>query len=135
MRDEDPHVVIASYLDAPSAYVAKGLLESEGIDAVLRDEHLVTANWMLSNALGGIRLSVPMSKSENAKTILAQVSAGALELDEQDPVVCPQCGCGDVVASKSSWRVAFASLVLLNLPLPFTRSALTCARCGNRWTP
>lgn len=132
--DEDPLVVVAAYMDLPAAYVAKGLLQSEGIDAVLRDEHLVTANWMLSNAVGGIRLAVPQSQLEDATALLAQVAQGERQLDEEEPVVrCPRCGSDDVAVSKSSWQLAFASLMFLNIPLPFTRTVMKCARCGNRW--
>jgi len=133
--EEDPLVVVAAYMDLPAAYVAKGLLESEGIRAVLRDEHLVTANWMLSNAIGGIRLEVPQSRLADARALLAQVAEGERQLDEEEPdqVLCPRCGSSDVAVSKSSWQLAFASLVFLNIPLPFTRAAMKCARCGNRW--
>ena len=131
---ENPLVVVATYPDAIQANIAKGLLESEGIDVVLRDEHLVTANWMLSNALGGVRLMVPISSADDANRLLQQASRGELALDdEESALLCPECGSGRITAGSRSWRVAFAALMLLNLPLPYTRASMSCLACGHRW--
>ena len=130
---DDPLIVIATYSDATKAYIARGLLESEGIDASLRDEHLITANWMLSNAVGGVRLAVPQTQLERARRVLLQAARGELALDSEDQLLCPACGSSDVTEAKSGWRVAFAAFMFLNIPLPFTRTAMRCAKCGTQW--
>lgn len=133
---EDPFIVVATYLDATQAHVAKGLLESEGIDAVLRDEHLVTANWMLSNALGGVRLMVPQSREAEAQRLLQQVNRGEFALDEEDPAdICPKCGARGAHPDSPSRRLAFAALMFLNIPLPFAGTGRRCRACGHWWTP
>jgi hypothetical protein len=134
---EDHFIVVAAYPDATQAHVAKGLLESEGIDAVLRDEHLVTANWMLSNALGGVRLMVPQAREVEARRLLQQAARGELALDdlEEDTPKCPKCGACNASADNPSRRLAFAALIFLNVPLPFARTRLRCRLCGHRWTP
>jgi hypothetical protein len=38
--------------------VIKGALESAGIAVVLRDEYLVGANWLYSDAVGGVAVAV-----------------------------------------------------------------------------
>jgi DNA-directed RNA polymerase subunit RPC12/RpoP len=135
--NEDPLIVIAAYPDATQAHVAKGLLESEGIEAMLRDEHLVTANWMLSNALGGVRLMVPQSREAAARRLLQQASRGEFALDDADEETpqCPHCGARNAVADNPGRRLAFAALMFLNVPLPFARTSLRCRLCGHRWTP
>lgn len=134
---EELFIVVATYPDATQAHVAKGLLESEGIDAVLRDEHLVTANWMLSNALGGVRLMVPQSCEARARRLLQQAARGELALDdlEEDAPQCPNCGARNTSPDNPGRRLAFAALMFLNLPLPFARTRLRCRLCGHRWTP
>ena len=62
-------VKAAAFLDINEAYLAKGLLESEGIEALLFDEH---ANVVYTPyALGGIRLMVKQSDLARVKSILA----------------------------------------------------------------
>ena len=64
--DEEHLVTVGSYTDPIQAHIAGGRLESEGIPVVIADEHLIWGNWMLSNALGGVKLQVPFSRAEQA---------------------------------------------------------------------
>ncbi len=49
---------IAQYREAPEAYLAKGALAAEGIEAVITDEQVVGINWLYSDAIGGVKLAV-----------------------------------------------------------------------------
>lgn len=64
----DKLVTVAAYFDANEAYITKGLLESEGIVALIFDEH---AAGYPPLAVGGVRLMVKQSDLERAKEILA----------------------------------------------------------------
>lgn len=46
-------VTVRRYRDLSEAIVARSLLESAGIDAILRDENMVRMEWQISNFLGG----------------------------------------------------------------------------------
>lgn len=62
-------VKAAAFLDVNEAYLAKGLLESEGIEVLLFDEH---ANVVYTTyALGGLRLMVKESDLDRAKDLLS----------------------------------------------------------------
>lgn len=50
--------------------MAKGRLESEGHTVFLADAETVTANWLYSNAVGGVRLQVPAPEAEAARAAL-----------------------------------------------------------------
>jgi hypothetical protein len=50
---------IATYLFSWEAEIARGLLESEGIQATLADENIVRMDWSHALAVGGVRLRVP----------------------------------------------------------------------------
>ena len=54
----DDLVMIRQFRDLPEALLAKGSLESAGIEAFLVDDNMVRIDWFLSNLLGGIKLSV-----------------------------------------------------------------------------
>jgi hypothetical protein len=64
-------ITIARYSLAIEAHIARAKLESEGIPAFVADEHTITADWLYSNAMGGVRLQVPDAFVEQARTILA----------------------------------------------------------------
>ena len=63
-------VSVASYDSYIPAHIALGRLQEEGINCWLRDEHSVTIDPFLSNAIGGIKLMVVSSQSERAISIL-----------------------------------------------------------------
>ncbi len=62
-------VKAAAFLDVNEAYLAKGLLESEGIEALLFDEHSAIVVYT-PYAVGGLRLMVKESDLDRAKSIL-----------------------------------------------------------------
>jgi len=71
---------IAQYRVAPEAYLAKGALAAEGIDAVLADEQVVGINWLYSDAIGGVKLAVESESAEHAVDVLrSQVAEGDVQ--------------------------------------------------------
>lgn len=52
------------------AHLALGRLEQAGINAWLKDEHTVTIDPLLTNALGGIKLMVHPAQAERARTLM-----------------------------------------------------------------
>lgn len=72
---------VASFSFAHEAHIARAKLESEGIPAVLADEHTVNMQWLYSNALGGVKVQVPPSCAQRAIEILAQDDSDLLAQD------------------------------------------------------
>lgn len=54
------------------AHLGRARLESEGIEALVADEHTINMQWMLSDALGGVRLQVNDEDQGRARAILAE---------------------------------------------------------------
>jgi hypothetical protein len=54
--------------------MARELLESNGIEARLRDEAIVGIHPWLSNAVGGVKLVVPSREAERARAILGDTN-------------------------------------------------------------
>ena len=132
-------VTIAAFRDVLLAHVALSKLESEGILCFLADEHIVNAQWLYSNAVGGVKLRVRGSDAETARKILAGDEALVAE-SEREPeaaapdLVCPHCGGGHVV--QRNWTRIFAALsLLLGIPLPFFCRRFRCGDCGQTWRP
>lgn len=70
MGDGNPFISIASYSTPIEAHLARILLEDEGIEAIIADEHLGDTAGGYIQAIGGIRLQVRASEAEAARAIL-----------------------------------------------------------------
>jgi DNA-directed RNA polymerase subunit M/transcription elongation factor TFIIS len=115
MRDGEL-VTIATFRTLGEAHVAKGALESEGIECVLTDENIA---GIYSPAIGGIRLQVHAEDRDNALEILPADEPAPEELPP-DQKVCPKCG---------STEIGFVERKLFSLD----PSHWECSQCGARW--
>lgn len=126
--------VVSRHVDTYEANLVKGRLVSAGIDAHVQHDNIVTMVWTLSNAVGGVRVIVPIEQYEDARAILADESlVPDLKTVEGWSVRCPECSSTDVQENRSNWKKAFAFLYLLSIPIPFTRGTYTCNDCGWEW--
>ncbi len=126
-------VTIRKFRDLTEALLAKGSLESAGIDAVLTDENVVRLDWFWSNLMGGIKLNVDSENAEAANSILDQPipeNFDVSDIGEYDQPRCPKCRSLDV-NFKELDPAAYVSLVLV--PVPFHRRAWRCHSCRAEW--
>jgi hypothetical protein len=77
-------VVIRTFWNLLEAELAKGLLDSAGIEAFLFDDNMVRLDWFNANALGGVKLRVDASNVEAANRVLDErvSSAAAAEVPD-----------------------------------------------------
>ncbi len=61
---------IASYNNPMDAHLLHARLEGSGIASYLRDENMITLDWLAANAVGGIRVDVADEDYERALQIL-----------------------------------------------------------------
>lgn len=107
----------------------------------LNDEFTVAANWLLSNAIGGVKLKVKESDARKAAEILQQepVDIDSIELDEdieadEDRLQCHKCNSSsDVCYEKYSRCTFFVFWMLLGIPFPFSKRKWVCKGCGHEW--
>jgi len=66
------YIKIYSFDNYIPAHLLLGRLEDEGINAWLKDEHTVTIDPLLTNAVGGIKLMVHVAQVDRAKALLAE---------------------------------------------------------------
>ncbi|MBK5276075.1 MAG: DUF2007 domain-containing protein [Desulfuromonadales bacterium] len=64
-------VTVAVYGSPFEAGMARSELEAFGIPVYVADEFTIGANLLYSNALGGVKVNVPLSYAEEARQILS----------------------------------------------------------------
>ncbi len=128
-------VMLRQFRDLPEALLAKGALESAGIESFLADDNMVRMDWFISNLIGGIKIKVKPEDLEAAQEILDQPIPEGFEVegvgDYQQPH-CPKCGSLDVTFQQLNQPVAYGS-AWLSLPLPVHYNAWRCRSCKYEW--
>lgn len=120
---------IDRFFHPTDAHIAAGKLQSEGIPVFLLGINHASANWLLSNALGGIRLQVPASHVDDARQLLAQIA----KPNDEGESECPECGGSDTTAMSNSRKIAFLAIHLFSIPLPWQTNRRHCQSCGAEW--
>lgn len=67
---EDPLIIVARYGNVTEAHLALTKLESEGVEAYLADEHMVSLDPGIYLAFGGVKLRTKRSEAGKAARIL-----------------------------------------------------------------
>jgi len=80
--NEARYVTVATFDEVYKAELAKTILEEEGFTVQLRDREIVAMEWILSNAVGGVKVKVLESVAEAAAIILADKLSGGAYLEE-----------------------------------------------------
>jgi hypothetical protein len=128
-------VTIRQFRDLPEALLAKGSLESAGMECFLADENLVRLDWFISNFIGGIKLNVRAADAENAQKLLDEpilegLYVQGVGLYEQPR--CPKCQSLDVNFQELDRPIAYMS-AFLRVPMPVQRPAWRCHSCDAEW--
>ncbi|MFZ0291883.1 MAG: DUF2007 domain-containing protein [Candidatus Sulfotelmatobacter sp.] len=128
-------VTIRQFRDLPEALLAKGSLESSGIECFLADENLVRLDWFISNFIGGIKLKVRAPDVINAQKVLDEpilegLYVHGVGLYEQPR--CPKCQSLDVNFQELNRPIAYMS-AFLRVPMPVQRPAWHCQSCDAEW--
>ena len=112
---------IAAYSTPSEANLVVARLKSFGIDAAIRDEHTVTLDWFLSNAIGGVKVEVQDEDFEEAKIILE------ISPEEHGVISCPHCGSHEIKFRVLS--LLGAMFLMLKLPIPLKKASVDCMKC------
>jgi hypothetical protein len=123
-------ITVATFSHQIEAHLAKAKLESEGLECRLADEHIVSINWLFSDAVGGIKLRVSEKDAERAREILRRGPAhpdriGVSPGEEVEGSRCPVCSSTEVHGR--------GILSFLASFLPFDKRSWECRRCGYHW--
>ena len=128
-------VMLRRFRDLPEAMLAKGKLDSEGLESFLADDNTVRMDWLWSNLLGGIKLLVNPEDLAAATRSLEEPIPEQIDFegaaDYQQPR-CPRCQSLDINFEELYKPIAYGSL-FVNFPLPMQRKGWICQTCHNTW--
>ena len=133
--DFQKFAIVRQFRDLPEALLAKGCLESVGIDCFLGDDNLVRLDWFISNFIGGIKLKVRAADAVNAQQVLDEpilegLYVQGVGLYEQPR--CPKCQSLDVNFEPLDRPIAYMS-AFLRVPFPVQRPGWHCRACDAEW--
>jgi hypothetical protein len=133
--DADSLITIRQFRDLPAALLAKGALESAGIECFLADDITIRMDWLWSNALGGVKLCVNTRDAQAAAEVLDQGIPDGFETaggrDYTQPR-CPKCQSLDISFEDLNKPVAYTG-IFFGVPIPLGRRRWKCNACENVW--
>jgi len=128
-------VSIRQFRDLPEALLAKGALESAGIECFLVDDNMIRMDWFYSNLVGGVKLGVKQEDAEAALDLLEQSIPGEFEVEGVGPYEqprCPKCQSLDVSFEDVNQPIAWISAYIL-APIALHRRRWVCHSCGQTY--
>ncbi|HZQ18062.1 MAG TPA: DUF2007 domain-containing protein [Terriglobales bacterium] len=130
-------VTVLQFRDLPEALLAKGMLDSAGIECFLFDENMIRMDWFISNLLGGIRLRVNRDDVEEAVMLLSDPIPQGFDIEglgKYEQPQCPHCGSFDIAHHAGlDKRFALPALCVAGIPIPVVRNEWKCQSCGAKW--
>jgi len=128
-------ITVRTFRDLPEALLAKGTLDSAGIESFLVDDNIVRMDWFWSNAVGGIKLRVKLEDADSADDVLRQPIPEGFEVEGignfQQPH-CHKCNSLDTVFEELNEGIAYTG-AYFSLPLPVHDKGWKCESCGYQW--
>jgi hypothetical protein len=128
-------VTVHKFRDLPEALLAKGSLESAGIQAYLIDENMIRLNWFRSNFFGGIKLKVHVEDAEAASEILNQPIPETIDIEgvgNFEQPKCPRCQSLDVSCGELDKTLSYLT-AFAGVPVPVYKRGCTCHQCRHEW--
>ena len=130
---------IASYSFPHQAHIAKASLDAANIPCFIANEYTINMQWLYSNAMGGVSLSVPSAFKEEAIEIINRDYSDAVEkefevLEEEEKNSCPDCGSEQLEPYTIGKKSAFIVFLLLGFPLFFYKHGYKCNKCEHIFT-
>ena len=129
-------VALRQFRDLPEALLAKGFLESAGVESFLIDETTIRMDWLWSNLLGGVKLCVDQEDADAATQMLSQEIPEKFNFEGTDDFQqprCPQCKSLAISYDDLNKPATYASAFLLSLPIHIPCRRWNCQTCGYIW--
>jgi ribosomal protein L40E len=84
---------VAKFQSLPEAEACKLRLEAEGFVVLLTDAETIRTDWLLSNAIGSVKVQVPTADAEKVMQLLEQIGQRHMEESKQNGQdFCLACG-------------------------------------------
>lgn len=137
--NEESLVSVATFDNPNVAHVFRLKLQANEIKAALDNEHHVTTDWFVLNAVGGVKLLVLAKDRSRALNIINERTELPMEIccDDPSPIgddeFCPKCESMEVYLERFDRKWVFLSIMVLGFPIPFYFNSLICENCAHQW--
>ncbi|MFH1051488.1 MAG: DUF2007 domain-containing protein [bacterium] len=138
-------ITIITFTLPQDAYLAKGFLESEGLETYIKDELTAQVNNFYSNAIGGVKLQVNENDYENGIRLLQkggfinfddkkdEIKLEIVHLDKSsNKKICPFCK-SDNIAKKKEPNIITLILLIFSIFFPIFKRSYICYDCNKAW--
>lgn len=119
-------VTIRTFTNYFSANILLTKLRDAGIQCYLKDEHTVTMDPLLTNAVGGIKLVINKDDSQEVFELLRQ-----FDEDYRRNAVCPKCGSHNIELVPEQTPANMITAILSWLFSSYAVSVENVYKCGN----
>lgn len=137
---------IITFTSPQEAYIAKGYLESQGIDSFIFDDMTAQVNLLYSNAIGGVKILVRDADYERGIEILKKGGYINMNIDETnrkfnivsadkktDKKKCPFCQSDNIGKKKGLNILSPLIYLILGFFVPIYKSTYCCYECEKEW--
>jgi hypothetical protein len=142
----DNWTILMSFTYPAEANIAMGYLESNGIQAFLKDEMIVQVNNFYSNAIGGVKILVKNSDYEQGIQLLkrggyltdndskSDFKIEVVRIDNlTDRTICPFCKSENIRRNKKINRLILPLYLILGIIFPIYKLSYKCFDCWKEW--
>jgi len=129
--------ILKTYLYSHLAHLDLAKLSDEGIEAIIKDDNIVSIDPVYAQAVGGIKLLVKDDDYKRALEILNSNDYDNLknEFPGEDisaQIKCSNCGSINIF-QKGSWLMGLLFLILFFVPFTIKKSKYICLDCSHEW--
>ena len=144
--------ILMTFIYAHEAYLVKGYLESNGIEAIINDELTAQVANIYSNAIGGVKLRVSESDYDQGIQLLKDggylaeencKSENKVEIilfdKSTNKNICPFCSSDNIAVNNKPGVITTVVMAIINLIVmigaifPRFKSSFKCFDCGKEW--
>ncbi len=123
-------ITVARFSTTEEAHLFRLQLASGGVEAFILDEYVIQMDWLISNAIGGVRVQIFEEDLEHCKQI---VQEEPVEPDANISAACPFCGSEKTTQKNLTRRLSFLSMFIIGCPLPVSKNYFICKSCAKSW--
>ena len=123
-------ITIARFSKIEEAYLLRLRLGAGDVDAFILDEYMIQMDWLISNAIGGVRVQIAEEDFERCKQILQEEP---YDPDAAVITTCPYCQSEETERKEFTRRLSFLSMFIFGCPLPVAKNKFGCKICGESW--
>ena len=142
----DDWKTIITFTSPQEAYMAKGYLESRGIESFILDDMMAQVNFLYSNAIGGVKVLVSDADYEQGIEVLKKGGYINMNIAETkskfnivsadkrtDKRICPFCQSDNVGNKKGLNTLSALIYLIMGFFVPIYKSTYCCYDCEKEW--